>query len=338
LRQAQKIPVESRVESYRIVDVTFCQDSRYPTFMLANINPRFDIEYNLKRLEEITEAAHRNDADILVLPELVISGYLWGAGHNKDVHDQLKASLNHQPEVKATLDRINESLTRSGAGLKMVFFGNSRYDPNRDRLHDTAFIMAPGLDYNTVFYDKIFLTPLEKLYFHRGTDQRLLLDTAWGKFGVVICYDMCFVELGKRYAFEDEADVIISLSAWRAEARREYPMLGIKIDDYYRYIWNLMHSAMAAHNQVWSIGANYCGVFDKSSGRYCGQSSIWSPSGIPLAKASGDEEELLIIRNVDIRGHMRHQAIEHFNYSLDFNEVYREIKETPPRHINLNEG
>ena len=136
--------------------------------------------------------------------------------------------------------------------------------------------------------------------------------------------------------FVDEVDIIASLSAWRAEARREYPMLNIKMDNYYEYIWRLMHSAMAAHNQVWSIGANYAGVYDKSGGRFCGESSIWSPSGIPLAKASAGEDELLVIRNVEIRGHMRHQAKEHFNYSLDFNEVYREIKDIAPREINLN--
>lgn len=336
MKQTGKEPGRHTTEDYRITDVIFCQDPGYPTFMLANINPRFDVEYNLKRLEAITETAHRSGADILILPELVVSGYLWGSSRDDEVSDQLKAARNQQPVVKATLDRISESLTDNGNGLKMVFFGNARYDQRLNRLHDTAFVMAAGLDYNSVFYDKIFLTPFEKLYFHRGTDQRLVIDTRWGRLGVVICYDMCFVELGKRYAFEDEADIIISLNAWRFEARREYPMLGIKMDNYYQYLWNLMHSAMAAHNQVWSIGANYCGVFDKSGGRFCGQSSIWSPSGIPLAKASADEEELLIIRNVDIRGHMRHQAIESFNYSLDFNEVYREIREVPPRHITIN--
>jgi len=68
-------------------------------------------------------------------------------------------------------------------------------------------------------------------------------------------------------------------------------------------------------------------------GRFCGESGVWSPSGIPLVQASHEEEELLVIRNVEIRGHMRHQAKEHFDYRLDFDEVYREIRDMKPKQV-----
>ncbi len=48
------------------------------------------------------------------------------------------------------------------------------------------------------------------------------------------------------------------------------------------------------------------------------------------------EEELLVIRNVEIRGHMRHQAKERFDYRLDFDEVYREISDMKPRQVFIN--
>ena len=60
-------------------------------------------------------------------------------------------------------------------------------------------------------------------------------------------------------------------------------------------------------------------------------SGIWSPSGI--VQASHEEEELLVIRNVEIRGHMRHQAKEHFDYRLDFDEVYRKIRDMKPKQV-----
>ena len=50
-------------------------------------------------------------------------------------------------------------------------------------------------------------------------------------------------------------------------------------------------------------------------------------------QASHEEEELLVIRNVEIRGHMRHQAKEHFDYRLDFDEVYREIRDMKPKQV-----
>ncbi len=325
-----------KINDYNITDVAFCHQASCPNFMLANINPSFDIDYNLARIETIVEIAHQMNASILVLPELVIPGYVWGTEYRPEVLEQFRASDNRRPKIKKVLDRIRSSLIQDGNGLKMVLFGNVRIDDIRNKMHDTAFVMTADTDYNQVFYDKIFLTPLEKLYFARGNDQRLVLDTQWGRLGVVICYDIAFVELGKRYAFEDEVDVIITLSAWRSEAKREYPMLNIKMDNYYQFIWGLMQSALAAHNQVWSIGANYAGIYDKSGGRFCGESGLWSPSGIRLVKASESEEELLIIRNIEIRGHMRHQAKESFNYSLDFNQIYREIKDIAPKHVPIS--
>jgi len=327
------------IGGYRVTDVTFSEKEGCPTFMIANINPRFDIAYNLSRIESIVQVAHEVGAGILVLPELCVSGYVWDAEHKAEVQEQIRASDNHQPEVRRVLDRISAGLVAGDRGLNMVFFGNVRIDSSHGKTHahDSTFVMAPGADYDSVFYDKIFLTPLEKLFFDRGSDQRLVLDADCGSMGVMMCYDLCFVEMGKLYAFHDEVDVMITTAAWRTEAVRDYSLLGIRLNNYYQFIWRLMNSALAAHNQVWSIGANCVGVFEKTGGRFCGESGVWSPSGIPLVHASHEEEELIVVRNLEIRGHMRHQAKEDFDYSLDFDEVYRDIGDIKPRRVSLGE-
>lgn len=329
-------PEGTKTSGFKLAEVSFSNSERCPTFMVANIKPKFDIAYNLSRIEDIVQIAHNKKVDILVLPELVVSGYLWGNNHLQEVSAQLFESDNHRQPVKRVLDRIQSGLVNEGNGLKMVFLGNVRVDRHHSKINDTVFVISRKSDYNDVFYDKIFLTPLEKLYFNRGSDQRLIVETQWGRMGVLLCYDLCFVDLAKKYAFTDEVDIIVTSAAWRAEALRVYPLLNIRIDDYYQFIWNLMHAALAAHNQVWSIGANYVGNFEKTEGRFCGESGIWGPSGIPLAQASPEEEELLIIRNVEIRGHMRHQATEHFNYRLNFNDVYREIRDIKPKRVYLD--
>lgn len=329
-------PTASLFNGYMVKEVAFSQNDACPSFMIANINPKFNISYNLSRMEEVVQLAHKLNIDILIFPELSVSGYVWDAEHKTEVEEQLKASDNRQPKIKRVLNNIREGLISGGNGLKTIFFSNVRVDKRHRKIHDSTFVMTKGIDYNDLFYDKIFLTPLEKLFFHRGSDKRLVLDTRWGRIGIMMCYDLCFVGLGKRYAFNDEADVIITLAAWRAEAVREYPLLNITINNYYQYIWRLMHSALAAHNQIWSIGANCVGFFEKTGGRFCGESGIWSPSGIPLVQASDEQEELIIIRNLEIGGHMRHQAKEHFDYGLDFDEVYREIKDIKPRLVSLN--
>jgi predicted amidohydrolase len=333
--KGREVPFSSLVRGYKVTDATFSNNEACPTFMIANINSRFDIGYNLSRMEDIVQVAHQLNAEILVFPELCISGYVWDAEHKTAVEEQLKASNNLQPDVKRVLDGIQASLASGSNGLRMVIFGNVRVDKSHGRTHlyDSTFVITPCADCNDIFYDKIFLTPLEKLFFQRGTDERLVLNTPCGKMGVMMCYDLCFVEMGKMYAFVDEVDVIVTTAAWRMEAVRDYPLLNIKMDNYYHFIWMLMHSALAAHNQVWSIGANCVGIFEKTGGRFCGQSGVWSPSGIPLVHASEEEEELIVIRNLEVQGHMRHQEIEHFTYSLDFDEVYHKIRDVKPRSV-----
>jgi predicted amidohydrolase len=331
-------PSSSLVRGYKVTDVMFSHSEACPTFMIANINPRSNISYNLSRMQEIVQVAHELNAEILIFPELCVSGYVWDAERKTEVEDQLQASDNLQPDVKRVLDEIKAGLGSGNDGLRMVIFGNVRVDRSHGKahLHDSTFVITPCADCNDIFYDKIFLTPLEKLFFRRGTDERLILDTPCGRIGVMMCYDLCFVEMGKMYAFVDEVDVIVTTAAWRMEALRHYPLLNIKMDNYYHFIWMLMHSALAAHNQVWSIGANCVGTFEKTGGRFCGQSGVWSPSGIPLVHASQEEEELIVIRNLEVRGHMRHQAKEHFTYSLDFDEVYHKIRDVKPRRVLID--
>jgi len=335
ISDADPQPDRDNSGGFKITDVSFSRNETSPTFMIANINPRFDIDYNLSRIEDIVQNAHQRNVDILILPELSISGYVWEDGRHAEVLEHLHASDNSRPGVKGVLDRIKAGLVDRGNGLKMLFFSNVRVNGHHNKIHDSTFVMTPYNDYNEVYYDKIFLTPLEKQFFHRGDDRRLVLNTRWGRMGVMICYDMCFVDLAKKYAFNDEVDVLVTTAAWRAEALRYYPLLKICIDDYYQFIWHLMNAALAAHNQVWSIGANCVGVYEMTGGRFCGESGIWSPSGVPLVHASPTEEELVIIRNLEIQGHMRHQAKEDFDYSLDFDEVYREIKDMQPQQVSL---
>ncbi len=55
----------TRARGYKITDVAFSRNETCPTFMIANINPRFDISYNLSRIEDIVQTAHEENADIL---------------------------------------------------------------------------------------------------------------------------------------------------------------------------------------------------------------------------------------------------------------------------------
>ncbi len=137
----------------------------------------------------------------------------------------------------------------------------------------------------------------------------------------------CFVELARQYAFTDNVDAIITTAAWRAHAIRDYPQMNVRTDNYYGFLWDLMNSSKAAYNQTWSIGVNGVGSHDRSGVLFWGGSGVWAPSGLPLLQGSRMREELLIIRNLDIKEERARSEVE-FNYRIEFESVYRQMKET----------
>ena len=63
----------------------------------------------------------------------------------------------------------------------------------------------------------------------------------------------------------------------------------------------------------------------KSGEYFWGGSGLWAPSGMRLLQASNINEELLIIRNVDIKG-QKDKEQDRFNYRVDFENLYRYMK------------
>ena len=316
---------------FRIIERTFSQDESLPSFLIANIHPTTDIQDNLNKMEQIIELAHEKGVNILIFPELCISGYIWMTNNNNHVKEHLLNCENSR--LTAWLNNIKDSLKSDGSGLEYIFYGNAR-QVNGD-LYNTLFILHNQVDYNReeYLYNKIFVPKEEQRYFRRGSDKRLTIDTKYGRFGFLICYDLCFVELARRYSFTDDADAIITISCWRSEGTREYPEMNIKTDFYYGMLWELMNSSKAAYNQVWSLGANTVGTHEISGVHFWGASGLWAPSGMQLLKASSLKEELLIIRNLDIQK-QKYREQDDFNYRIDFENVYREMKE-PQKDVKL---
>jgi len=63
----------------------------------------------------------------------------------------------------------------------------------------------------------------------------------------------------------------------------------------------------------------------KSGEYFWGGSGLWAPSGMRFLQASNINEELLIIRNVDIKG-QKDKEQDRFNYRVDFENLYRHMK------------
>jgi predicted amidohydrolase len=308
----------------RLVERNFSDKEDCPSILIANLNLASDVKRNLSRMEEVVQTAHEKGANMVIFPELTVTGYVWNEQDGHGVKDLLEEGENGN--ITSTLDRIRESLCDDGRGLEYVFYNNVRKKNNE--FYNSTFILSRSIDYRSeeYIYDKVFLPPIEQQYFRRGSDNRLTIDTKWGRFGFLICYDLCFVELARIYAFQDHVDAIVTMADWRSEALREYPRMNIMSDHYYGFLWDLMNASKAAYNQVWSLGVNMVGPHAVTGDYFWGGSGIWAPSGMKIVQASNITEELILIRNMDIKG-QRFKERDDFNYQIDFASFYKQLKE-----------
>ncbi len=306
----------------RVIERIFSNNNHSPTILIANMQISNNIQTNLNKIEEIIEIAHKKNVNIVILPELCITGYIWNTKNTKEVYDHLLAGENNQ--ISKWIKNIRNSFENNG--LEYIFYNNAVLKNNE--LYNASFVLNCNVNYwdERYIYNKIFLSEIEKKYFKSGSDKRLTIDTKWGRFGFLICYDLNFVELAKQYTFTDEVDAIVTMAAWRSEATREYPMMNVKTDHYYGFLWDLMNSSKAAYNQIWSLGANIVGEHEKDGTYFWGGSGIWTPSGLQLLRASNIKEELILIRNLDIKGEKQKERNK-LNYSIDFKEFHRKLKE-----------
>lgn len=313
-----------RAVDLRILERKFSDVEDCPSVLLANIHLSLDIQYNIAKMEHVIEIAHENEVNIVIFPELCVTGYIWATEDDQEIIDHMRAGDNGR--ISGWVNNVRDNLSEGGHGLQYVFYNNVRI--KNGSFYNSTFIINKYIDHNDedYIYDKIFLPPIEQRYFKKGTDKRLIIDTKWGRFGFLTCYDLNFVELARKYAFVDEVDAIITMADWRSEAIREYPDMNIRTDHYYGFLWNLMNSSKAAYNQIWSLAVNSVGRHDISGDYFWGGSGVWAPSGLMLLQASNINEELLIIRNLDIKG-QRDKEQDTFNYRIDFQGVHRKIEE-----------
>lgn len=95
-------------------------------------------------------------------------------------------------------------------------------------------------------------------------------------FGLSICYDLRFPEIYRQLAVARQVNVFVISSAW------PFPRI-----EHFR----ILARARAIENQSYVIAANRVGTDDGVT--FCGSSAIIDPSGVTLAAASSDEEELI---------------------------------------------
>jgi 5-aminopentanamidase len=215
------------------------------------------------RLEEAAAAG----AELLVLPECAIPGYMF---------ESAEEALPFAEEIPGpSADTLAKECRR--LGLHVVC---GLLERDGDVLHNAAVLVGPEGLIGT--YRKTHLPFLGIDRFVVPGDELNVYDTPLGRIGVIICYDLRFPEVTRTLALKG-ADIVCLPTNFPMAAKVQTELITV---------------ARAAENRIYLLAANRVGK--ERTGEFCGWSQIVDPYGTRLAEA-GETEEALLVAEVDVQ-------------------------------------
>lgn len=227
---------------------------------VVQLHPAFgDIEGNLQKVMESVSSA---DAELFVLPELVLSGYVF--------ESRKEAVSLAQEEGSVVFDPLSELAARRSASIVIGFA-----EVCGDSLYNSSMLLTP--DGGRSVYRKIQLFCDEKSIFEPGDRPPHVVEVDGVRLGMMVCFDWIFPEVARSLALSG-ADILCH------SANLVLP-----------YCQDAMVTR-CLENRVFALTANRVGTEDRagSSFTFTGRSQIVAPNGEILARAEVDGERVLV--------------------------------------------
>ena len=238
-----------------------------------------DVRRNLELHLETVDRARKEKADLVVFPELSLTGY--------KLRD-LVETVALDPATAREF-RVLKSLSKD-IGLVLGFV--EERPAEKGLFYNAAAFLAGGRILHV--HRKVFLPTFglfeEKRFFAEGRNFRTF-DTPWGRMGLMICRD--FLHINAHYLlFAGGAETTLTISA--------APGRGLSGDESFTSsrMWELMGEAMGRFAQAFVVYCNRVGFEDGVA--FAGGSFIFDPMGERAGRAAYLEPELLV-RDVDLR-------------------------------------
>jgi predicted amidohydrolase len=263
-----------------------------------------DVDENLESAKKLIAEAARNQARLIVLPEMftLIGG---------DAADKIQA---HE---KFGQGKVQSFLSEQAKSHEVYIVGGTTLiscdDENKSR---AASLFYDDQGKLIVRYDKIHLFDVtlseDEKYFESETieagDSLVIADTPFGRLGLAVCYDVRFPELFRFY-FENQVDVITLPSAFTVPTGKAH--------------WEILVRARAIENSAYVIAPAQAGTHANGRKTY-GHSMIVAPWGEIAAEMNGEEVGIIyaeIDRNKIQEARKKIPAIHHRRIFIDTSGV-----------------
>jgi predicted amidohydrolase len=229
---------------------------------------------NIKKIENQVTKAKQQGAELVILPELSLTGYT--------MRDRIYELAETIPGHSTT---AFEKLAKK-TGSYIVFGMPELSEKTQATVYNAAVLVGP--DGFIGKYRKMCLPTHsvfeEKRYFRPGY-QTAVFETELGKIGLIICYDIFFPEVSRLTRLKG-AQLIVCISASPATRRTFFETLTV---------------ARAIENTAFLAYVNLVGIEDGL--QFWGGSRLVGPNGKTFVQAKYDEEDLVVdeISYADIR-------------------------------------
>jgi predicted amidohydrolase len=242
---------------------------------------------NVERSLEMIAAAAAAGAQLVVLPELCNSGYVFAS---RDEALALAESAVDGPSVQAWADAAGRH------GLHIVAGFAER---DGDTLYNSAVLLGPAGRIGT--YRKNHLWAEEQLFFAPGNLGVPVFTTPIGRIACAICYDIWFPEVF-RLAALGGAEVLCVSTNWvpMPEQPAHLPMMA-----------NVLAMGGAHSNSLFVVAADRIGT--ERGQPFLGSSLIVGPTGWPLAGPASVDREEVLTADLDVGDVLARRRLNRFN-------------------------
>ena len=221
-----------------------------------------DVDANLRKMRDFSARAKEKGVDLILFPEASDTGY-------------------SMPVIRAKAKPWNEgavpALQKMAKELSLTVVSGVSEREGDIIYNSQVFIDPQGKLVASYRKTHLFvLAPNDESTCYTPGDKFVSVASAGFNFGLSICYDLRFPEVCRALALDHGANVMLVSSAWPSPRAAHLRALAV---------------ARAIENQSYLVLANRAGA--DAGVTCCGMSAIIDPSGVLIASASDDREEMI---------------------------------------------
>ena len=221
------------------------------------------VDDHLNLMAQQSQAASTAGSDLLIFPEMFLTGYNIGAKRTREL-----AQPGHGPALQRA---AHIAATFNIA----VLFGFPELDDNK--VYNSAILIDNTGQQKSLYRKSHLFGDIDRSAFSAGNSQSEIVELNGVKMGILICYDVEFAENVRHLALAG-ADFIAVPTALMVP---------------YEFVPTKLVPARAFENQLFLAYANRCDTEQEL--KYYGLSCICAPDGSDLARA-GEKEALITAR------------------------------------------